>query len=91
MRFLHSSDIVGERSLLVGMLGGVESQKFSQDSTILAVFMDTKLEILGERFIECFAIRENSKWENTLELIFVLCNLLEEFKTLLHKMFPDDL
>ena len=31
------------------------------------------------------------KGRHTLELILILGNFLEEFKTLLDKMFPDDL
>jgi hypothetical protein len=54
---LHSSDIVSERGLLIARVCGVETHKFSQGVAVLAVFVDTKLEILGEGFIECFKVR----------------------------------
>ena len=67
MRFLHSSDIVSERRLLVARVCGVEAQKFSQDIAVLAVFVDTKLKILGEGLIERFDIR-NEMFEREILL-----------------------
>jgi hypothetical protein len=43
---LHSRHIIGERGLLVGVLGSIETQEFSQYVAILAIFVDTELEIL---------------------------------------------
>jgi hypothetical protein len=52
LAFLHSRDVVGQRSLLVGKFGGVEPKKFSKNGAILAVFVDTKFEIFSEGFVE---------------------------------------
>jgi len=59
LRVLHPSDVVGKRRLFVQRRRSIESEKLSQNLTILAVLMNTEFDILGECFIEGFEIRDD--------------------------------
>ncbi|PTD13153.1 hypothetical protein FCULG_00004790 [Fusarium culmorum] len=75
----HASDVVGEGGKLITRLGGVESEELGKDGSVLGVLVDTKLEVLGEGAVEL------------VELLLVLCDLLEELKRLLDDVLLDDL
>ncbi|KAJ0816041.1 hypothetical protein HanPI659440_Chr00c21g0734811 [Helianthus annuus] len=55
------------------------SEQISQLGPVLAVFMNTQLQILGEGFIEFVVI------------ILVLSNLIKHLNAFLHKILPDNL
>jgi len=61
LRVLHPSDVVGKGGLFVQRRRSIESEKLSQNLTILAVLMNTEFDILGECFIEGFEIRDESR------------------------------
>jgi len=77
--FGHASNVVGERGEFVARLGGVEAKELGQQWAILAVFVDTKLEVLAESSVEL------------VKLLTILGNLIEELKGLLDKVLADDL
>jgi len=54
--FLHPRNVVGKRRLFIERFSRVEAKKFGKNITVLAVFMNTKLEIFGESFIESYSL-----------------------------------
>src|SRR5271170_506089 len=56
LRFLHPGDIVGKRSLVISRFCRVETQELGQCVSVLAVFVDTKLEIFGKCLVESCVI-----------------------------------
>nr|GMC53667.1 protein EIN4 [Ipomoea batatas] len=77
--FLHPCHIILQARHFITTLGGMVSQQFSNLSSVLGIFMDTKLQILGESLIKLVVI------------ILILCNLKEELNALLNQVLANDL
>merc|ERR1719502_186221 len=54
--FLHAGDVFLQRDLVVAGLGTVVTQEFGQLGSVGAVFVDTELDVLGERFVELLVV-----------------------------------
>jgi len=79
LTLLHTSDVVLKGGHLISALGREETKKFSELSTVLSIFMDTKLDVLGEGFVE------------SLVLILILSKFVEELEALQDDLLTDGL
>ena len=79
LTFLHTSDEVLERNLVLSTLAGVESEKISELLSVGVVLMDTELKVLGVLLVELLVV------------LLVLSDLSEHLETLLDDFLLDDL
>jgi hypothetical protein len=75
----HAGDVVLEGGHLITRLGGVVTEEISELTTVLGIFVDTELDVLGEGLVEL------------VELFLIFGNFLEHFKTLLDQVLTDNL
>merc|ERR1712137_1087573 len=75
----HAGDVVLKGGEVLARLGGVVAEELGKDVAVLAVLVDTKLDVLGESSVEL------------VELLLVLGDLGEQLKGLLDDVLLDDL
>merc|ERR1712072_1208030 len=75
----HASDVVLERGGVITSLSALEAEQLSQGLAVLAVLVDTQLDVLAEGAVEL------------VELLLVLGDLSEELEGLLDNVLADDL
>jgi len=79
LSFLHSLDVILEGDLILTSLGSVESKEISDLLSVSGVFVDTKLEVLGELLVEFLIV------------FLVFSNFGEHFEALLDNVLLDNL
>merc|ERR1712038_1962665 len=75
---VHASNVIIERSHLFSALGGMVTQQFGNLGTVGRIFVDTKLEVLGECLVEL------------LVCVLVLGQVVEHLETFLDQVLLDD-
>jgi hypothetical protein len=71
LTFFHARNVVLEGDKVFTRLASVETEKFRKLLTVSSVFVDTKLKVLGELFVEFLVV------------FLVLLDFSEHFETLL--------
>jgi hypothetical protein len=79
LSFLHAGNVILEGNLVFSGLAGVEAEEFSELQAVGSVFVDTKLDVLGELFVELLVV------------LSVLLDFNEHFKALLDDVLLHDL